>query len=501
MNHKKYLFIALGLFLILSQFAVFGTSREYWFDPSFSVETVHLLNENGVGSMDFREIDVHPPGYYYALYGWSAINPGLPEYIWAQQLSILFGLLFIMFVFGSLTLLFGKKGAIATVFFAGLPTYIHYATEPRGYMMVMMLSAVIFYFAVNQNNKNVVLMSYAIIASVSLTFIHYLAGMAIPLFMIAAFALSEKKGIQRIWKSLLIGASGLAGLFLALIWAVPQYLRSEGTWFVASDISSFPSALAYSFLVVESAASHTELTAIIYSAFVIVAAGAGIAGMALLYTSKVLTKGQKALLIMGSSALFPLAALIFVTFTTTGLAANLYHHRFFLVVTWMFAATVIVYLVHVVMSMKSKPLKIGFALIGVVLLLGLNAVYIDSAHYELKNMKIETPCGSELIHIGHESAFSYMPYQVWAREHNCNWNNFISTRMTAGMSHTAGFDIVPRENIYWNGTIPTHGFYYIQSDEQTFNLSERNYEIVARDDGIRLIKVESVRSIVEIFFQ
>ena len=500
MNHKKYLFIALGLFLILSQFAVFGTSREYWFDPSFSVETVHLLDQHAT-TMDFREIDVHPPGYYYALYGWSLLNPSLPEYVWAQQLSILFGLAFILFVFGSLTLLFGKKGAIATVFFAGLPTYIHYATEPRGYIMVMMLSAGIFYFAVNQNNKNVLLMSYAILASVLLTFVHYLAGMAIPLLMIAAFVLSENKGFQRIWKSLLIGVSGLAGLFLALIWAVPQYMRSEGTWFVASDISSFPSALAYAFLVVESAASHTPFTAMIYSAFVLVVVGVGIAGIALLYTSTTLSKQQKAFLIMGSSALFPLMALIFVTFTTTGLASNLYHHRFFLVVTWMFAATVIVYITYVVSSIKYSILKWMCVLLGVLLLIGLNYVYIDSAHYELQNMRIETPCSSELIHIGHESAFSYMPYQVWAREHNCNWNNFISTRMTVGMSHTAGFDIVPRENIYWNGTIPNYGFYYVQSNERTFNLSGRQSEVIAVDDGIRLVKVEPLRSVVEISFQ
>ena len=118
-------------------------------------------------------------------------------------------------------------------------------------------------------------------------------------------------------------------------------------------------------------------------------------------------------------------------------------------------------------------------------------LYADNAHHELGNLMKETPCSSTTIYIGHESAFSYMPYEVYARENGCSWHNFISTNITVKQSHTSGFDAVSVEDIYWNLTLPNYSFYYVQSEENSFLTGNRTRTVVASQDGVWLIEISA----------
>lgn len=77
---RTLLVVSLLVFLVLSQCLIFVVDREPWIDVSFSLQTVDNLRVGGLGSVDFKQYDVHPPTHYYLLYGWSYLNPGFSEY-------------------------------------------------------------------------------------------------------------------------------------------------------------------------------------------------------------------------------------------------------------------------------------------------------------------------------------------------------------------------------------------------------------------------------------
>jgi len=136
-------------------------------------------------------------------------------------------------------------------------------------------------------------------------------------------------------------------------------------------------------------------------------------------------------------------------------------------------------------------------------------LYVSSANHELQYMMEATPCpykdaldvtvsdqGFWRVPIGHESAFSSVPYEVYAREYGCLWDNFISTDLEPLMANSGGFDAIrDSQKVYWNLTLPEHSFFYVQSTAKEFPLDEENrtYEIIAKDDGIWLLYVNRVQ--------
>lgn len=195
LKNKWLLVIALVVFLILTQYVIFGISRLAWFDVSFSLETVQHMRENGFRSVDWSQYDVHAEGYYDVLYFWSYLNPGMSVYHWAQELSVVAGLVFFVFAFSSLGRVFGSDGELAAMSLAFFTTYVHYGTEARAYMIVMMLSAIIFWGVVNEFRGWSFVVS--LVAVVLLPFMNYLAAMAIPFFTVMYIVISRKRnGIE-----------------------------------------------------------------------------------------------------------------------------------------------------------------------------------------------------------------------------------------------------------------------------------------------------------------
>jgi hypothetical protein len=83
-------------------------------------------------------------------------------------------------------------------------------------------------------------------------------------------------------------------------------------------------------------------------------------------------------------------------------------------------------------------------------------------HTELKDLMMHTPCPqNETIYIAHESPFSALPYEVWAREHKCNWFDFVSTNMTQRALNGGGGDALRSDQIYLEKTLPPDVNYYV----------------------------------------
>jgi len=502
-EHFVLLFV-LFVFFSLTQFIIFEVEREAWFDVSFSLQTANNINDGIISSIgDFRFYDVHPPFFYYVLAGWQLIGPDwISPYQWAQELSVIAGLLFLVFLFVGLRTLFGVKGVYALIPFSLATTYLHFATEVRMYMFVLLFSAILFAAFAKKFRGNWLYVAIGVV--LLLPNFHYLSIMVVPviLWMHLVINCDEDNKWVAFW--LLVLAS-CAGVLVALNFAFPQRLRTEGTWFQSPSISSWSSALFYAFWMGDVFAVELSSFGVFvfksFKLFCVLLLGF-VVGFLVARCRQALSNRTKLLLMMGSTAVVPILALAFFeigkSITNGGAFWNLYHHRFFLVLTWMFVVVVFILLQDFGDLIIKQFKRVGFKrtgyyinIIGSVLLLFVFIMmlqgYVLGVHYELKRTIEATPCESAWI--GHESPFSAITYKLYGEEHGCEWFHFISTRITEKMSHSAGFDAIPSVPVYWNGVVPEFSFYYVMSDERSIDISGRDVVVVYVDDGISLVRV------------
>lgn len=484
---NKKIACAMVLFFIVSQVIIFGVNREPWFDVSFSLQTVHNLRVNGLGSIDFFHYDVHPPTYYYMDYLWSYLNPpGISEYHWAQELSVVFELLFLLFAGLALQKAFGKSGTTAVILLALCTTYLHYGTEVRMYAMVMMLSAIVF-LAVMEGLKG----KWLWIGSIALLLLplsHYFASMAIVFYAGMYFILAKRKK-EFSWKKLgVLLAFGMVGLLLALSFALPQKARVEGTWFQAPSPTDWPSAVFYSFFMIEQFDPNVLFTVLYVGLIGFIVLCAWQAWR--LLNKSALDDEEVLLFIMGATALFPLVGLVGAPLLGGNGFAHLYHHRFFLVVDWMFAAMSFIMLSR---WLSKKTIVVNAVTYGCVVagLVAMIVIYCFSVHHELQHLMAATPCitaDGGYIQIAHESPFSSLPYEVYAREHGCYWYNFVSTNQTVRMLNGGGGDAMSEGSMFYNQSLPEGDFFYVAA-AATIPL-DGNYSDVKLEDGVALLFIK-----------
>ena len=505
MKFNKILFLTfLVSFLLLSQFIIFEVDREAWFDSSFSLETAYILNTEGFSSIDFRSFDVHPPLYYYVLASWQKINPGMSEYHWAQELSVLIASMFLVLAFIGLTKLFPQYGVYGIIPLVFGTTYLHFATEPRMYIFVFALSALLF-TSIMYRLKGL-WMWFATVAVLLLPNFHYLAGMILPVMLLIHLVYNKDDPNKKLHFWLLVLA-WVAGILVALNWAIPQRMRTAGTWFQPPTISSWMSAAFYSIFMGDVFASEITWFARIYFTLFQVLVWTIIFAFAFYIWKRrkqviSLSKSSSTLLIMMCTAVLPLLALAFLSIgkqlTGGGAFWHLYHHRFFLGLTWMFAAGLAVMVASFAGNWLKKSGKVLLGGVVVFVFATMLLGYANGVHHELQQTVAQTPC--EPAWIGHESPFSSIPYAVYERElGGCGWNHFVSTQMTEKMSHSAGFDAIPNQTIYWNRELPVHGFYHVRSTGELFNLTGRSYSQVYVGDGIALLWVDPINNIEVLF--
>jgi len=481
---KLILIYALVSFLVMSQLVIFGINREVFFDDAFSLQTIHNMKINGFSSVDFRHYDVHPPTFYYLLYFWSYLNFGMTDAHWAQELSVILGVGFLIFAYLGLKRWFGIAGEAAVMPIALCSTYLHFFTEVRMYALTLLFSAIIFYGIAKGKYR------LASICMILLPLTHYYASMAIPFYAIFAYVVIKNtdQKLAKDWVWFVV--AGIAGILLAgFVYALPQAQRAGSAFFAVSSIMSWPSSVLFAFFMTDGILPSTLYTLIyigILAAIVIFFWKTFEIISSKFELKKVVT------VMMGLTIMFPLIVLMFISLT--GEYANLYHHRFFLVITWMFAAMVFVAIANFAEKLADKRKIWSAALIFGMFGLMIVSIgfmfnqYDKAAHHELQNLMNATPCFLEnKIYIAHESAFSALTFEVWAREHNCNWYNFISTNLSQKRMNGGGGDAMPKGSIYYNLTLPTpSGFYYVRSSR---TIPVGPSVLVKQEDGVELVFV------------
>jgi hypothetical protein len=481
---SKKLLLILAVFFLLAQFQVFVVQKEIWFDTAFSLETAHKINSEG--SPKWTEFDVHYPIFYFLLAGWQKLNLGLSEFQWAQQLTILASLGFIYFSYKFLQHLFGDKIAFwSALAYASLSTtLLHFAIEPRSYIFVLLSASIAAYSAVTFKLHRFHFVFHLSI----LPMFHYFAVVAWPFLLLINFvAMRADKTTFKDWLKSHIWTfiSVVVSLSLVLYVAYFQRIRSEGTWFQFSSLNSFPSALSYStFLFDNLVVATSDFLRVLYYLFLLCV----VVAFVHIYKNHERIKNSKYLMIMLSTAILPFLVLFALSFCRTGGFCNLYHHRFFLAATWMFALAVFT-IITILVLRSGKQIQISVLILLALIAVASQITYSESVHYELKRTIYNTPCETALI--GHESPFSLLPYKVYQRELGCDWMHFVSTNISVRRSRTAGFDILSSEEVYWNLTVPEKPYYFVLSDSSIVEHSGvlGDFTIIHQDDGIRLVYV------------
>jgi len=333
---------------------------------------------------------------------------------------------------------------------------------------------------------------------------HYFAAIAIVIFPLMHLIYNlDLKG------SLLLFASGFVGLLTTLIFAIPQRLRSTGTWFQNHNLFDWPKSLTYSYSANGTMELGHTLWTIAFHFFFLVLVGIALYKLYQEYDHfNWMMKEKRLLYFMMSMMFVTFGYLAFLSLGDGGFF-NLYHSRFFLVVMWLFTVAVIISVVDFVSDMKYlssnkiRPIATIFIALLFVWPAVLQFEYSSSVHNELRTIGEQTPCpamNQTPILIGHESPFSALPYYVFEREFGCNWDHFIWTNINKGLANAGGYDAF-KDPVYWNSSLPTRGFYYVRSSEGFFPLGNRTTETVAQDAGIQLQYVFPAQSKIIINFQ
>jgi hypothetical protein len=151
----------------------------------------------------------------------------------------------------------------------------------------------------------------------------------------------------------------------------------------------------------------------------------------------------------------------------------------------MFAAAGYVLLSDWLTSLNRRVAMIN--LFGLMIFLGILFYgFFASANHNLQELGSNIPCGSAIV--VHESPFSHAPMSVFSREHDCNWDNLISTNMTEKQASGMGMDAVARDKMYWNMTFPEGVMYIVHADEN-HTLPNRTTYVVYKGDGVDLLYV------------
>jgi hypothetical protein len=385
----------------------------------------------------------------------------MSESHWARELSVVLCVLFLVFAYAGLKEAFGQDGEVAVVLLAMSSSIIYYGTEIRMYALVLVLSAFIFFAVMRRMEGWYRWVAY--IAIFVLPSVQYFAGMATVFFpfMYQVYWTVKERCFMRyhFGEMVKLFIAGLFGcVFAFFTYALPQMRRISQMWLPSVDISYFPSTLISSMLFMQDSEKYVNVHGwfmIVVQWILIVMYFAVIAYVVYLILQRKKYIDNILLVLMGMTALFSLFWLV-VMQLWDGMV--LYHHRYFLVLLWMFAAMTYVLLVRWV---KNGNVVVRLIVVGALFLV-MFGVYVVDAHYGLAIAEKNMVCDKDVqMMIVHKTPFSLVPFQVYARENGCLWRNVLSTNMTVMMGNSMGFDIIKPEDIYWNDTLPNGEFWYV----------------------------------------
>ncbi len=217
-------------------------SRPIWYDEAFSI----LFSEKGPDAIltgtlspdpEGSSADIHPPGYYFLLWGW--IQNFGPSVVSVRSLSVLAGLGVVAMIYLLGIKLFDQRvGLTASLLGTLLPFQIHYAQEIRMYVFTtLFISLAAYAFWQAKQTGRFGWWILFVFSAAAAQYTHNLAAIfLIALALIPIF--------QRDWKSARsVALAGLAVILLYLPWLLQlpaQFANIErGYWIQIPGVERF----------------------------------------------------------------------------------------------------------------------------------------------------------------------------------------------------------------------------------------------------------------------
>jgi uncharacterized membrane protein len=394
----------------------------------------------------FQPKDVHPPGYYIVLKIWCGIFGW--NYVSARFLSLLFGIIGLVFVYYIVSDIFDRRTAIVSVaLMSFMSSYLHYFTEIRMYSMFFMFSVMSFYFLrrmlyCHGNKLPDGFLFYSALYFLSILpypYIHWY--MFFPLLMQISYGFWFYR--KKFDLGLIVGASVF--WIPAVLYFIKQFLRLEVMWLKPVSMRTFPSAINFFMF-----HSNTDLAGNLENLV-------GYAGVFMclavifVYSFLVMEKEER-----GHIAFFLFYSTVPVII---GIVLsnfwNVYHHRYFLFMGWPF----IVLVVHGIFSFYDsdfwilRPISylVGILLVGSIVY-HLHDYYetIPTELREMNDYLVKNGYCGEGYYLLHDSPFSSVPQQYYLRVSGCDAVNILYSELTTAELNSAGGDVIDKSLVISN---------------------------------------------------
>ena len=423
---------------------LFIMKPDCWFDCSFSV----LITQKPLDYI-LSGVDVHPPLYYIILKIWYYIFGN--SIMAGRLLSVAISVIFLFTLYYITKRLYGEKIGIITLVLASVATtYIIYSIEIRMYMLVCLLILLTYYFFVTQRYR---LFTIFFVLSI---YTHYYSAF-FGLFVAYKFFF-DKDNQKAILKSTIISFILTIPLFF-YFWH--QTMRLEKMWLKLAQIESLPSAFFHQFAVPSNSGNVANAVTIYPYIFLVIVYG--------LIFWKAKWNENKELYLLG----FGIPLIIFFGAMIVHIP---YHHRFLLMYAFPLYILLAIALEHFVDFDNFRYIPTLL-----IMILGFQIYfyvdYFQNANTQLqdigKYLDENHICPANILH---ESPFSLVPAMVY----NPRCNHYLITNLTEKQGNSAGFDVIPKQNINANVSYD----YYYQSQ-----FGYANGSVILKLNGIRLIKV------------
>ena len=185
-----------------------------WMDEAW---TSSIVDRSFVGLLrDLAHKDVNMALYYVIAYGWVAISH---SDTWLRSLSVLFAALAVVVVGATVGRVLSRSaGVVAAILLAVNPLFLIYARQARAYSMVLLLSALSWYFLVRgwwNEGRRPWRVAYVlcVLATVAT---HVIALLVVPIQVAVVLIVRRTKGRS----ALVYGAAGVAPAGLLLLYVL-----------------------------------------------------------------------------------------------------------------------------------------------------------------------------------------------------------------------------------------------------------------------------------------
>ncbi len=415
-------------------------NRDYWHDESFQ----NLYSQKSV-SFILDSTDVHPPLFTLITKQIVAINDSV---LGTRIFSIICSVLFLISVFFLCKKHFNEiTGLIACLFFAVLPTWIHYSVEFRSYMFTLIFVPIQMYFFIeimkNRTRYNPIMF---IFFSWLLLNLHYFTGFyLLGQFIYLLFNINLKDYDELKYY--------FSNYFYIVLFSIPLFyylfntiIKIESFWFEKINLLSLFSSISFTFVQPNLYAFFTFIFILCFTFLLYV----------IYYECKF--RLSKAHLLLFCSYFIPILTLFIIS-----QFKPIYHHRYFL-----FGGVFIIIFISDLISkiMKEEPVIVPYMISALILI-----VMLCFASYNLTVDNKSTEIQDSLSFLGyvinndnlnnsyllvHTSPFSYTPYIYYSKsvfndnKNKENINNILLTNLTPEILFTMGGSVIDSDKLFFN---------------------------------------------------